>query len=320
MKRLAKLPALLGRKIYKTGQTRGADDDEIYQNRVGRNSTILIPFSQFPKYSGNSLYGLNYEKGFIVLVNPSMYFEQSPNLQKLSLVLGENALLFYETRDQWNAFNPMKRGLAPASSRKSPLGGEFVARVPATTAANGGDRIHLGFSQTENKGAGIRAYEYASSDTINKTKCQLEAIFWLCKDALPVVIGEGMEDRGANSRKAEILGMAQALELLNYEELIKARILNGRNNAVCPLCLEEMSGRGFFTRLEQAEGREVVDLTVTSINLFHIEELRFGDFNHRPYNLGWGHHHCNVVVRDKGIERTLEWMGGVLARNRPEMR
>lgn len=37
-----KLPQLLDRKIYKTGQTRGADDDVIFQNRVGRNSTVLI--------------------------------------------------------------------------------------------------------------------------------------------------------------------------------------------------------------------------------------------------------------------------------------
>jgi hypothetical protein len=42
--KLPKLPQLLERKIYKTGQTRGADDDVIYQNRVGRNSTVLIPY------------------------------------------------------------------------------------------------------------------------------------------------------------------------------------------------------------------------------------------------------------------------------------
>ena len=38
-KGLPKLPSLLDRKIYKTGQTRGADDDEIYQNRVSRTSS-----------------------------------------------------------------------------------------------------------------------------------------------------------------------------------------------------------------------------------------------------------------------------------------
>ena len=42
-KKLPKLPELLERKISKTGQTRGADDDVIFQNRVSRNNTVLIP-------------------------------------------------------------------------------------------------------------------------------------------------------------------------------------------------------------------------------------------------------------------------------------
>src|SRR5690606_40237277 len=57
-------------------------------------------------------------------------------------------------------------------------------------------------------------------------------------------------------------------------------------------------------------------LTVTKLNLFHIEELRTGVFNHRPYNLGWGHHHCNVVVKDSGIDETIQWMNSVIKNNR----
>lgn len=41
------LPASVKTKIYKTGQTRGADDDVIYQNRVGRNSTVIIPYEEY---------------------------------------------------------------------------------------------------------------------------------------------------------------------------------------------------------------------------------------------------------------------------------
>jgi hypothetical protein len=72
--KIPKLPQLLDRKIYKTGQTRGADDDVIYQNRVGRNSTVLIPF-QF--WNESFLFPDNetkFEKGFIVLISPSTYF------------------------------------------------------------------------------------------------------------------------------------------------------------------------------------------------------------------------------------------------------
>ncbi|MBO7411125.1 MAG: BstXI family restriction endonuclease, partial [Ottowia sp.] len=93
------------------------------------------------------------------------------------------------------------------------------------------------------------------------------------------------------------------------------RILNAAGHTICPLCLEELSSQGFFNRLAQAEGRETPDLTVTQLNLFHIRELRYGTLNHRPYNLGWGHHHCNVVVKDAGILHTLEWMRSVLDRN-----
>ena len=46
-----KLPQLLDRKIYKTGQTRGADDDVIYQNRVSRGSTVLIPYHLWDEVS-----------------------------------------------------------------------------------------------------------------------------------------------------------------------------------------------------------------------------------------------------------------------------
>jgi BstXI restriction endonuclease len=60
----------------------------------------------------------------------------------------------------------------------------------------------------------------------------------------------------------------------------------------------------------------VSDLTVTQLNLFHIDELRIGKFNHRPYNLGWGHHHCNIVVKDAGIIDTLIWMNQVIERNK----
>jgi len=67
--------------------------------------------------------------------------------------------------------------------------------------------------------------------------------------------------------------------------------------------------------MEQAEGRLVHDLTVTQLNLFHVKELRVGALNHRPYNVGWGHHHCNVVVKDSGVLETLEWMKRVIMRN-----
>jgi BstXI restriction endonuclease len=197
----------------------------------------------------------------------------------------------------------------------NPLGGNYLARIPATTATENGGKIIRGFDQTINKGAGIRVYEYASSNTIDQCRLQLEALFWLCGDSEKVAVANGMTAENADVRKASILAQCKESGLLDASRLIKARILNSRSRTICPLCLEELSSQGFFNRMAQAEGREVMDLTITQLNLFHIAELRYGVLNHRPYNLGWGHHHCNVVVKDSGILETLEWMSRVLNRN-----
>ena len=315
---IPKLPQLLDRKIYKTGQTRGADDDVIYQNRVSRASTVLIHYPFWQQCGIPSLAEAAYENGFIVLLTPGEYFGNSnitAELAERGLALGVNVLVFYETREQWNANNPEEVNWSAASQRTNPLGGEYVARVPATTAAENGEKINRGFTFTSMKGAGIRIYEYASTATIGQCRLQLETLFWLCHDADVVAVANGMTIETATTRKTAIFNKCEQQGLLNRARLIDARMLNAREKTVCPLCLEELSGQGFFNRMVQAEGRAVPDLTVTQLNLFHIEELRLGILNHRPYNLGWGHHHCNVVVKDSGIIETLHWMRNVLDRN-----
>lgn len=315
--KLPKLPSLLSRKIYKTGQTRGADDDVIFQNRVNRNSTVLIPIDFYDKCLEAPDNNGIFENGFIVLIKPEEYFS-NPSIKNLmkayNLELGLNALLFYETRFQWNNFNPKDKKLKFATSRTKPLGGHYVARVPSTTAENDEKIIH-GFNTSGLKGAGIRVYEYASSDTIHNCQLQLEYIYWHCVDSLEVSLLSGMSEDEINIRKSSIIETCNKKGLANNDELKRVRILNNLGHTVCPLCLEELSAKGFYNRLEQAEGRDVPDLTVTQINLFHIRELKTGEFNHKPYNLGWGHHHCNIVCKDSGIYETLIWLKQVIDRN-----
>lgn len=231
------------------------------------------------------------------------------------LEVGQNTLVFYETRAEWRSFNPESLGWVPATSRLSPLGGQYVARVPATTATEGGTKIIQGFSTSSNKGAGIRVYEYASTTTIKKCRFQLEALFWFCVDAPEVALTYGMSTTDISARREYNREACEQNLLINMGELVLKRLGSKNGNTICPLCLEEVSARGFFTRVEQAEGRVVPDLTVTQLNLFHIEELRLGRYGHRPYNLGWGHHHCNVVVKDSGIDETLMWMTDVIDKN-----
>ncbi len=164
------------------------------------------------------------------------------------------------------------------------------------------------------KGLGIRVYEYASTQTIADCRIQLEALFWMCRDSLTAILEAGMTADNAATRRAAALATADSNGLLDLERLRTNRIVNAEGFTVCPLCLGELSALGFVTRLEQAEGREVHDLTVTEVNLFHVDELRVGQLLHRPYNVGWGHHHCNTVARDVGITATLEWMREVIER------
>jgi hypothetical protein len=316
--RLPKLPTLLDRKIYKTGQTRGADDDVIYQNRVSRTSTVLIPYTLWGVFSSPPDGDLNFENGFIVLISPDVYFctdDIDLKLEAYGLHLGINTLVFYETRTHWNTYNPEIRGWSAAQSRQEPLGGQYVARVPATTAAKSGGKIIRGFDSRSSKGAGIRLYEYASSKMVTNCRLQLELLYWFCFDSDETSIENGMSTDNIRLRKEYIQSECQRLDLLDENRLIEARIINRDRLTICPLCLERLSSRGFFSRLEQAEGRVVPDLTVTQINLFHIKELRYGAYNHKPYNLGWGHHHCNVVVKDSGIMQTIEWMYKVVKIN-----
>jgi len=307
----------LERKLYKTGQTRGADDDVIYQNRVSRNSTVLIPYLLKDDFKLPPEGEDEFEHGFIELISPLHYFGTTDIEQELAergLELGRNALVFYQTRAEWIANNPDALGWSSAQRRQSPLGGQYVARVAGLTSAEG-EKIIRGFNTTNSKGAGIRLYEYASANTIKAARLQLEALFWLCKDAPAIAQLNGMAATDVEARMEFCLKYSEANNLLDLTQLKEARIINAFGKTICPLCLEELSAQGFFSKVEQAEGREVHDLTVTQLNLFHVTELRYGVFNHRPYNLGWGHHHCNVVVKDSGISKTLEWMHEIMQRN-----
>ena len=67
--RAPNLPDLIKSKLYKTGQTRGADDDVIFQNRVNRNSTVLIPYEVFDFFRVAPDNNGVFENGFIVLIN-----------------------------------------------------------------------------------------------------------------------------------------------------------------------------------------------------------------------------------------------------------
>lgn len=266
-----------------------------------------------------------YENGAIALVPPSFYFS-SPDadaiLEGKGLKIGENALLLYLKRSDWINFRPNKgdklengQVFKPAQYRKNPLGGVYLSRIHSTTSLNS-EAIVEGFNETEMRGAGIRVYEYASSKTLAETRLQLEALMWHCADAHESLAAMGMANKEITDRKTAQLEKAMREGLLDLDRLLASRVINPQTHTVCPLCLEPISANDFMLRAEQAEGRETWDNAITEVSLFHIKELRVGVLQHKPYNLGWGHHFCNVVTKDSGILPTLSWMKGVVDNNK----
>lgn len=308
------LPKKVRDKISKTGMTRGAEDDEAYQNRVNRNNTVLIPLSMWIRYQYLHEEGL-FERSFIVLIPPSKIEDLSDYPE---LTLGKNAVVFYETRSDWNNYPPKDEWSAAMHRpfERENLGGEYIARVPALPSDEpGSERIFKGYTTTKKKGAGIRFYEYASNQTIKNTRLQLTSLFLMCYDVVDCLAPLGHSEHEIEEYRRGVFAEAERNGLLDMDKLKEARIINDDGVTICPLCLKPLSAKSFADALPQAEGREVQDLTVTETSLFHIEELKASKLNHRPYNLGWGHHFCNVVVKDSGIEGTLEWMKEVLVAN-----
>ncbi|QEX10949.1 BstXI family restriction endonuclease [Rhodococcus erythropolis] len=325
----AKLPELIQQKLTKTGYTRGATTKEIYQNRVTRNNPVLIPWSQWELCRPTASTATRYENGFIVLVDPSFYFDD-PNadqiLEQNGLQIGRNTLIYFSRRADWLKYAlqgipdgrsrlslPNGMLFVAATARTAPLGGVYFARIHATTS-NGAGQVIEGFSTTKFRGAGIRVYEYASKKLIEDAKLQLECLLWLCHDAIDV-LAEEMGEHAAKTRMETQIKEAGNRGLFDRERLRKLRMIDEDNFTVCPLCLNRMSAADFMKRSEQAAGRETQDMTTTEVSLFHIEELRVGKLQHKPYNLAWGHQFCNVVVKDAGIIPTLKWMKVVLDNN-----
>jgi len=310
------LPAPIGRKVEKTGQTRGAEKDTVYQNRVSRCNTVLIPLSSWK--AGVVPPTAGFEKGYIVLTHPEEYFSNNPPVAQSDLPkdlqLGQNLLILYETRREWDNYPPNSYGWQPANSRTPPLGGQYVARVPDTTSSNDSLERH-GYidSDSGGQGVGIRVYEYASQEEIEATRYQLSCLAWRTEGIIDMAREEGIEN--PEDCKARIEDKCQELELNDMKLLQENRILDTQGRTVCPLCLKPILAQELASRVEQAEGRSVPDLTVTTANLFHVKELRAGVYNHCRYNLGWGHHHCNAAARDWGVQRTLKWMEDVLRNN-----
>jgi len=307
MKLLEGLPTEIKNKINKTKQTRGAQpyNRVPFQNRVNRTGIPLVPYA-----FRNKLHPDGFVNGYRILVRPGEYFEHKWSVRKdfdANVTIGNNAFIYYDNRRDWKDLPPLSDWRICESRDGT---GHFIARVPATTANDPDEAREIVSGEPQ----GIRFFEYASPTDVEHTIAQLAWLAWQTRGIMEVC---------ENDKRGIPLSLKTYIEkhaLADIERFIQIGAVaknteTGNIETICPLCRAIIDASGLMTRLEQAEGREVVDLTVTEINLFHLRDLRPGEYNHRPFMVAWGHHHCNTVARDMGVTATVQWMNEVLKRH-----
>lgn len=309
MESLGNLPKDIVKKIGKTSMTRGAQpyDRVPYQNRVRRWNRAIVPYA-FKDVRPDG----GFENEFVIMVRPEEYFNPDTRQRKQdfpnSVVVGENAFVYYDNRENWNRYPPANYNWEPCritldgkSVKRRITGivdeGHFLARVPATTTPGSeGKKIVEGLPQ------GIRFFEYASQDETWQTMMQLAYLAWSSRNV----------EKYTTGKMPILLKSILKHHSLDDDERFRQNGALSNNVTCCPLCKESIDASELIEKVEQVPGREVVDLTITKANLFHLDALRPGEFNHKVYRVAWGHYHCNVVARDMGIDETLNWMERVL--------
>ena len=186
-------------------------------------------------------------------------------------------------------------------------------------------------------GLGNYDFDYASDDEIKKIKYQLSYMIYKVpgmKECLISILNSTPnEELNVNIKRAKESGnlsqyidsviehieeYCQEEELLDFDNLSNIRAWNNESHEpVCPLCLKSLTPEKFFETAAQDEGREEEDNTQAEIVLMHIEGLKPGELNHRTYNLGWGHKHCNTIQGPHDIKSTLEFLNEIIANNKP---
>jgi hypothetical protein len=119
-----------------------------------------------------------------------------------------------------------------------------------------------------------------------------------------------------NNIKNQIESYCQEHNLLDFDKLEAIRAWDKRKEQpICPLCLETLEAKDFLEVDAQANGREEEDNTRSKISLMHIHALKPGELNHRTYNLGWGHRHCNTIQEDLDIEEVIQVLRKIVKNN-----
>ena len=338
----------LKKKIDKTREGRGGNG--IYKRRNSRSYRVIIHYNTYLKILKNNKKILDhYKRGYVVRVKPDQYFEKNGEIKKnfhKTLELGKNAFLYFKNINDWNKYKSYCSDFEEVAelytksetvNNNEQWTGKFCKFITNTTPqeisliCSSGTKTNeqieefkklkdtYGKNIPKQAGLGNYDYDYASEDEIKNVCYQLSMmIFGVPKMKTELKsLTPNLTDAKIKKVEKHIIDFCKSKKLYDLKKLENIRALNKKDHLpICPLCLEKLDAKSFFEVAQQDEGREEEDNTQSEIVLMHIEALAPGKFNHRTYNLGWGHKDCNTIQGPKSISETLNYLQRILKRNK----
>ncbi|MEQ9380039.1 MAG: BstXI family restriction endonuclease [Pirellulales bacterium] len=287
----AKDKAKLGKAGFATprGGKKGA-----YQNHVVRSNKVIIPYERF-----NGCDVSPYRDGWVVRLLPDQYFvsrdKPKPEFERsdTAIRVGENAFVLYRTHESFERFPPpsgwVVRGLEkdgePAESRGEGIAdvGHYVLRLP---------RIGVRGERCDGPPQGIFAPEYADADANFLCRCVLA---WLTVHTV---------DSPYTTSQFSLLKSILDSEGILDEGVWEFQGIIRHGLTSCPLCsrfiryshLHDMLTLDDEQALENAAVQVEGATRSTIVNLFHMYPLRYGEIDHEPSKVAWGHAVCNTKL------------------------
>jgi hypothetical protein len=270
------------------------------QNKVNRASQVAIPLDVYLKYPQLTTH--IYDNGFIVYATPEEHFLGVP----AGLTLGRDYVVLYASqaqldaahahspRNDWKIFEVMNsRGeVASAWSAGSTWRGDYYVRV------KNGQGWNYGTGTV--KAIGIRQDEYCSKVDQRYIVGQMSYLAW----TMP-----GTRARfNVTEIPQYIVDFLSANGMLDLRRMESAGMINSKGIAQCPFCREELSYQELVNQAPQQVGRVLSSSNATALHLMHIVPLKMGEFNHKPYNLAFGHAKCNHAQGEDSISQSIEFL------------
>jgi hypothetical protein len=340
----------LDTKVTKTKLARAGKG--IYNRHNGKAYRVIIHYNTYIKIVEENIKILNrYEDGYVVMVKPNQYFNNNGEVQKSfhkSLKLGKNSFLYFESSNDWKKYEKYCKNFKPVYELHTGDGckephdeqwiGEIAKFIPnaqppqySLICTSGDDKKRTPEEKEEHKnlqnkygnkfgkipkqaGLGNLDIDYASREDLEKICYQLSLMIFKVSGMKEELIkrDQNLTISKINEVEKHVIDFCEKNNLYDIKKLSEIRAINKKGIPLCPLCLEELNAQSFFEKKKQDEGRETTHNTQAQIHLMHIEPLRPMKFNHRVYNLGWGHEFCNKIQGERSIKDTLDDLRRIL--------